>query len=113
MKLETIFFHGHCHQRAIFGTAATRALLARIPGATVRELDDGCCGMAGSFGYEKEHYELSMKIAEDRLLPVLREAPPDASIVANGFSCRHQIANATARRPRHAIELIREAILTG
>ena len=68
-----ILFHGHCHQKALAGTAATVALLERIPGAAVTELDAGCCGMAGSFGFEAEHYDLSMQIGEQRLFPALRE----------------------------------------
>ena len=71
-----ILFHGHCHQKALAGTAATVALLERIPGAQVTELDAGCCGMAGSFGFETEHYDLSMQIGESRLFPALREAAP-------------------------------------
>ena len=64
-----ILFHGHCHQKALAGTAATVALLERIPGAQVTELDAGCCGMAGSFGFETEHYDLSMQIGESRAVP--------------------------------------------
>jgi FAD/FMN-containing dehydrogenase/Fe-S oxidoreductase len=112
LRLGTILLHGHCHQKALFGTAPTLALLSRIPGAEVRELETGCCGMAGSFGYEKEHYDLSLKIAADRLLPALREAPEGASVAACGFSCRHQIADLAHRPARHAIELVREALLT-
>ena len=71
-----IVFHGHCHQKALAGTAATVELLRRIPGAEVVELDAGCCGMAGSFGFEAEHYELSMQIGESRLFPALRGERP-------------------------------------
>jgi Fe-S oxidoreductase len=105
-----ILFHGHCHQKSLFGTGPARALLGRIPGAAVKEIDSGCCGMAGSFGYEKEHYELSMKIGEDRLFPALREAKEGTLVVACGFSCRHQIADGVGMKARHVIELIREAL---
>ncbi len=74
-----IVFHGHCHQKALAGTAATVALLERIPGAEVTELDAGCCGMAGSFGFEAEHYELSMQIGESRLFPAVRAADAGAA----------------------------------
>src|SRR6185437_1428958 len=88
-----IVFHGHCHEKAGVGTEATRALLERIPGAEVVELDAGCCGMAGSFGFEAEHYELSRQVGELRLFPALRDAPPDAVVAASGVSCRQQIGH--------------------
>ena len=91
-------FHGHCHQKALAGTAATVALLERIPGAEVVELDAGCCGMAGSFGFEAEHYELSMRIGGMRLFPAVRLEPAETLIAATGVSCRQQIAHGTAPR---------------
>jgi Fe-S oxidoreductase len=105
-----ILFHGHCHQKAEVGTAATVALLRRIPGAEVVELDAGCCGMAGSFGFESEHYELSMTIGEDRLFPAVRAEPASTLIAATGTSCRQQIAHGTPRRAQHPLELIAAAI---
>jgi Fe-S oxidoreductase len=104
-----IVVHGHCHEKAITGTAATVALLRRIPGAQVEELDAGCCGMAGSFGFEREHYELSMRIAGLRLFPAL-EAAGDALVAATGVSCRQQISHGTGREPRHPFELVRAAL---
>ena len=104
-----IFFHGHCHQKALAGTAASVALLERIPGARVTELDAGCCGMAGSFGFETEHYELSMKIGESRLFPALREAPPGTLVSATGVSCRQQIDHGVGQRAWHPVELVRAA----
>ena len=83
-----IVFHGHCHQKALAGTAATMALLRSIPGANVVEVDAGCCGMAGSFGFEAKHYELSMRIGELRLFPAVRAEPPETIIAATGVSCR-------------------------
>ncbi|MBN1825015.1 MAG: FAD-binding protein [Candidatus Eisenbacteria bacterium] len=106
-RAEKIWIHGHCHQKALFGTESMKRILALAPGARTREIDSGCCGMAGSFGYEKEHYELSMRVGEDRLFPALRGLPEDAVIVACGFSCRHQIADASGRRAVHWVETVR------
>ena len=97
-------FHGHCHQKALVGTGGTAAALWLVPGLEVNVLDTGCCGMAGSFGFEKEHYDLSVKIAELSLLPALRR--PRALVVATGTSCRHQIKDATGRRARHPLEVL-------
>jgi len=105
-----IVFHGHCHQKALAGTAATVALLQRIPGAQVTEIDAGCCGMAGSFGFEAEHYALSMQIGESRLFPALRTAAPGVLVTATGVSCRQQIGHGTGREARHPVELVRAAL---
>jgi FAD/FMN-containing dehydrogenase/Fe-S oxidoreductase len=107
---RTVVFHGHCHQKAEAGTAATVALLSRIPGVTVQELDAGCCGMAGSFGFESEHYEVSLQVGEDRLFPAVRSAPADAVIAATGVSCRQQIFHGTQRTAWHPAELVLEAL---
>ncbi|GAB3451062.1 FAD-binding and (Fe-S)-binding domain-containing protein [Actinophytocola sediminis] len=101
-----ILFHGHCHQKADVGTAATMALLRRIPGAEVVELDAGCCGMAGSFGFEAEHYEVSMTVGEDRLFPAVRAEPAGTLIAATGVSCRQQIGHGTSRHAHHPVELV-------
>jgi FAD/FMN-containing dehydrogenase/Fe-S oxidoreductase len=93
-----ILLHGHCHQKALVGMDAATALLARIPESEVTDLDSGCCGMAGSFGYEKEHYEISRAVGEQRLFPAIR-AEPEAVVVAAGFSCRHQISHFTGAKP--------------
>jgi FAD/FMN-containing dehydrogenase/Fe-S oxidoreductase len=105
-----ILYHGHCHQKAEIGTAATVALLSRIPGAEVVEVDAGCCGMAGSFGFEAEHYEVSMQVGEDRLFPAVRAEPEDTVVAATGVSCRQQIAHGTTRRAHHPVELVRAAL---
>lgn len=102
--------HGHCHQRASTGTAATMALVQRC-GGVIEEIPSGCCGMAGSFGYEAEHFDLSQRIGEDRLMPAVRAAAPETVIVASGFSCRQQIADATGRRPVHFAEAFGRALL--
>jgi Fe-S oxidoreductase len=97
--------HGHCHHKAIMKFDAEEEAL-RAMGLDVELLDSGCCGMAGSFGFEAAHYDVSMKVGEQVLLPAVRSAPRDAIIVADGFSCRTQIAQATDRRALHLAELI-------
>jgi Fe-S oxidoreductase len=106
-----VMYHGHCHQKAEVGTAATVALLRRIPGAEVVELDAGCCGMAGSFGFEAEHYALSMQVGADRLFPAVSAEPDDTVVVATGVSCRQQIAHGTDRRAMHPVELLRSVVV--
>ena len=106
-----ILFHGHCHQKAVTGTAATVALLRAIPGAEVTEVDAGCCGMAGSFGFEAEHYDLSLRIGELRLFPAVRAEPAGTIIAASGVSCRQQIAHGTGRAARHPLEIVRDALV--
>ncbi|WP_207930453.1 FAD-binding and (Fe-S)-binding domain-containing protein, partial [Streptomyces hainanensis] len=105
-----ILFHGHCHQKAEVGTAATMALLRRIPGARVVETDAGCCGMAGSFGFESEHYRTSLTIGGDRLFPALAAEPDDTVVAATGVSCRQQIFHGAGRTAWHPVELVREAL---
>jgi FAD/FMN-containing dehydrogenase/Fe-S oxidoreductase len=105
-----IVVHGHCHEKAVTGTRATVELLRRIPGASVEEIDAGCCGMAGSFGFESEHYELSMRIGGLRLFPSLAAEDPDVIVAATGVSCRQQIAHGTSRRARHPVELVRAVV---
>ena len=104
-------FHGHCHQKALAGTSSSVRLLSLIPGAAVVEVDAGCCGMAGSFGFEAEHYELSMQIGGMRLFPAVKAADAATLIAATGVSCRQQIEHGTGRPARHPVELIREAVL--
>ncbi|HEX2044665.1 MAG TPA: FAD-binding and (Fe-S)-binding domain-containing protein [Gaiellaceae bacterium] len=102
--------HGHCHQKALLGTEPDEELLARL-GLDVQTPDTGCCGLAGSFGYERgDHYEVSMKVGERVLLPAVRAAPPEALVVASGFSCRQQIAHATNRRALHVAEVVQLAL---
>jgi Fe-S oxidoreductase len=102
----TVRVHGHCHQKSLVGTAPLLRVLHLPPGFRVSEIDSGCCGMAGSFGFEKEHYDISMRIGEMRLFPAIRSAPPDARIVAEGISCRQQILHATGRKAQHPAELL-------
>ncbi|MFL5537753.1 MAG: (Fe-S)-binding protein, partial [Longimicrobiaceae bacterium] len=99
--------HGHCHQKAIVGMGPTTEVLSRVEGLEFRVLDSGCCGMAGSFGYEQGHYEVSRACGERVLFPAVREAAAEDLVVAPGFSCRHQIADFCAgRRALHPAELL-------
>jgi Fe-S oxidoreductase len=106
-----VLFHGHCHQKALVGTAGTTAALSLVPGLSTTTLDAGCCGMAGAFGYEKEHYDLSVKIANLALLPGLA-ADPLAVPVATGTSCRHQIRDLAGRTAFHPVEVLASAVRT-
>ena len=105
-----ILAQAHCHQRSLVGAGPMLGLLRRIPGAEVIDLDAGCCGMAGSFGYETEHYEVSRLVGEQRLLPAVRQAGPDDVIVAPGFSCRLQIQHFTGRAAVHPAVLLRSLL---
>ena len=105
-----VLLHGHCHQKAMGRLAPAKALLSRIPGATVVDLEAGCCGMAGSFGYAREHFDVSRAIGERRLLPAARGVGDGSVLVASGTSCRHQIDDFTGTRALHAAELIRSLI---
>ncbi|WP_020472944.1 FAD-binding and (Fe-S)-binding domain-containing protein [Zavarzinella formosa] len=101
-------FHGHCHQRALVGVAGSASLLKQVPGLSVKTLDAGCCGMAGAFGYEKKHYDVSVKIAGLELLPALKT--DEAGIIAaTGTSCRHQIEDLAGREAMHPLEVLWKA----
>ena len=110
---KQVLLHGHCHQKSLVGTAPALRLLRRPPGFEVREIDSGCCGMAGSFGYETEHYALSLQIGELRLFPAVRQASSGTEIVAAGISCRQQIMHATERKARHIVEVLAGALAEG
>jgi FAD/FMN-containing dehydrogenase/Fe-S oxidoreductase len=101
--------HGHCHQKSLLEMSDVGHVLAGL-GLDFEILDSGCCGLAGSFGYEADHYDISMQIGERVLLPAFRSAPPDALLVADGFSCRQQIAHATGRRALHLAEVLQLAL---
>jgi Fe-S oxidoreductase len=104
-----VILHGHCHQKAIVGVGPTVEALA-LAGYKARALPTGCCGMAGSFGYEAKHYDLSMKVGELVLFPALRAAAPDAVIAAPGTSCRHQIHDGAQRAAHHPAVLMARAL---
>ena len=109
-RADSAFIHGHCHQKAFGAFEATPRVLDWIPGLRPTVIKSGCCGMAGSFGYEAEHYELSMKMAELDLLPAVRAAPADALVVADGTSCRSQIAHGSGREAVHAAAVLAGAL---
>ena len=109
-KEKTIKIHGHCHQKALSNTAVTFDILNLPENFRVSIIPSGCCGMAGSFGYEKEHYEVSMNIGEQSLFPAVRKAPEETVISANGTSCRHQIFDGTKRSAKHPVTILREAL---
>ncbi len=106
----SIKLHGHCQQKAIASTAPTRSLLSIPENYSVEEIPSGCCGMAGSFGYEKEHYELSMKVGELVLFPAVRETDTGTIVAAPGTSCRHQIGDGTGRQALHPVEILYKAL---
>ncbi|MGH8686326.1 MAG: FAD-binding and (Fe-S)-binding domain-containing protein [Burkholderiales bacterium] len=107
---QTALLHGHCHQKAFDAMGAVEKVLKLVPGLKVATVESSCCGMAGSFGYEAEHYEVSMKMGELSLLPSVRAAAPDTLVVADGTSCRHQIADGTGRRAMHVARVLAEAL---
>jgi FAD/FMN-containing dehydrogenase/Fe-S oxidoreductase len=110
VRPRSFLLHGHCHQKALVGTSHALALLRMIPNAEVREVDSGCCGMAGSFGYEAEHHAISQAIGERVLFPTVRALAPAAEVVAMGTSCRQQVADGTGRRARHLVEVLADAL---
>lgn len=106
---EPALIHGHCHQKAVGAMKSVRRVMKSIEGLDFKILDTGCCGMAGTFGLEREHVELSHKIAAQSLLPQLNETPSE-TIIANGFSCRQQIRNLTSKQPMHLAEFFASLI---
>jgi Fe-S oxidoreductase len=102
--------HGHCHQKALSSMTPTKKMLTLPTGYEVHMINSGCCGMAGSFGYESEHYDLSMHVGELVLFPTVRAQPNNVIICASGTSCRHQIKDGTGRQAKHPIEILYEAL---
>jgi FAD/FMN-containing dehydrogenase/Fe-S oxidoreductase len=107
---STALLHGHCHQKAFDAVKPVQAVLGLIPGLDVKLIESSCCGMAGSFGYEAKHYEVSMKMGELALLPAVRQAGPDTLIVADGTSCRHQILDGAQREALHVARVLEAAL---
>jgi FAD/FMN-containing dehydrogenase/Fe-S oxidoreductase len=105
-----VLLHTHCHQRALAGTSGTVSALRLIRNLNVSVLDAGCCGMAGAFGYEKTHYDISLAIAQLELIPALQAAPA-ATVIATGTSCRHQIRDLTGRMAYHPVELLAQSLI--
>jgi FAD/FMN-containing dehydrogenase/Fe-S oxidoreductase len=108
---RSIKLHGHCQQKALSSVVASAKLLSLPENYTVETIPSGCCGMAGSFGYEKEHYDLSMKIGELVLFPAVRAAEKNTIIAAPGTSCRHQVKDGTGRKAKHPVEVLYEALI--
>ena len=104
--------HAHCHQKSITGPEPTLRALRLIPGLQVELIDSACCGMAGSFGFEAEHYDISRAMAMRSLVPAVDAVPSDVEILVTGVSCRQQIDQFSTRRPRHAVELLAESLGT-
>lgn len=110
-KAREIVLHGHCHQKALASQTPTVRMLQLPKGHKVRLIPSGCCGMAGSFGYEAEHYDLSMQIGELVLFPRVRDTPMEVTIASPGTSCRHQILDGTGRHSLHPVQILREALI--
>lgn len=108
---QTIWLHGHCQQKALISTKSTLTMLQIPKNHIVKEINSGCCGMAGSFGFEKEHYKVSMQVGELVLFPTIRNLPDNVLIAAPGTSCRHQILDGTNRKAIHPIELLYNALI--
>jgi Fe-S oxidoreductase len=107
---STVILHGHCHQKSMGLVAPARELLSRIPSCKVVDLDSGCCGMAGSFGYSKDHYEVSRQIGERRLLPAARALKSGELLAAAGTSCRHQVAHFSGAAAHHPAVILHSLI---
>ena len=108
---KQVMFHGHCHQKAITGTSDAMFVLNLPPGYQAELINAGCCGMAGSFGFEKEHYDISMQIGGLSLFPAI-ESKPDWEVAVMGVSCRQQVEHGAGRRARHLVEVLRDAVVT-
>ena len=104
-----VLLQGHCHQKALAGTDSALSVLRSMPGCEVEEIPSGCCGMAGSFGFGREHYDISMQIGEQTLFPAVR-AGNGATVVSDGVSCRQQIADGAGVQAKHLAEVIAEAL---
>ncbi|HSH99137.1 MAG TPA: FAD-linked oxidase C-terminal domain-containing protein, partial [Reyranella sp.] len=110
IEQKTALLHGHCHQKAFGAMSAVQDVLALVPDLAVKPIESSCCGMAGSFGYEAEHYATSIAMAELSLLPAVREAAADTLVVADGTSCRHQIADGANRHALHVAQVLERAL---
>jgi Fe-S oxidoreductase len=110
---QTAYVHGHCHQKAFDAFTPVLQVLSWIPDLAVQAIESSCCGMAGAFGYEAEHFDVSMRMAEASLLPAVRSAPDGALIVADGTSCRHQIHDGAGREALHVARILERALPVG
>ena len=110
-KANKVLFHAHCHQKALAGTDSSMGALRLPPGVEVELVNAGCCGMAGSFGFEKEHYDISMTIGGESLFPAVNGKDDDWELAVTGVSCRQQIEDGTGRKARHLVEILRDALV--
>ncbi len=110
-ETKEVSFHGHCYQKSLASTLPVKEVLSFPKNYSASEIDSGCCGMAGSFGYESEHYQLSMQIAELKLLPAVRNTKPTTLLAASGTSCRHQIKDGSQREANHPVEVLFNALI--
>ncbi len=106
---RNVRFHGHCHEKSLIGTDAAVSILTAATQGSATEIDSGCCGMAGAFGHEAEHYDVARAVGEERLFPAVRERRGD-TIAVTGFSCRCQIQHHTDAQPKHVMEIIADAL---
>ena len=111
LETKKALLHGHCHQKAFGAMSAVQEALSLVPDLAVSPIESSCCGMAGSFGYEAEHYETSIAMAELSLLPAVRKADADTLVVADGTSCRHQIADGSDRQAIHVAQVLERALV--
>jgi Fe-S oxidoreductase len=109
-QIKTLKIHAHCYQKSLGNPADTFKILNLPRNYKVTLLSTGCCGMAGSFGYEAEHYEISQKIGDERLFPAIKKMDSETLLAANGTSCRHQISDGTQREALHPVSLLFEAL---
>ena len=105
-----LLFHGHCHQKALVGTAPAMKVLTAIPSCDAVEIESGCCGMAGAFGFETEHYDISLAIGEQALFPAIRSQEGEFVVVSEGISCRQQIEHGTGKSAKHLVEVLADAL---
>ncbi len=109
-KISKLLYHGHCHEKSLIGTGSAMRLLNACTGGKATEINSGCCGMAGAFGHEVEHYDIAKAVGEQRLFPVIRDRR-DAAVAVSGFSCRHQVHHHTGVRAKHVVEYVAEALV--
>jgi Fe-S oxidoreductase len=109
--VKRVLFHGHCHQKSLVGTASSLQALRLPPHYEVELVNSGCCGMAGSFGFEKEHYDISMTIGGQSLFPAVNAKGPEWEVAVMGVSCRQQVEHGTGRPARHLAEVLRDALV--
>jgi Fe-S oxidoreductase len=107
---KKVLFHGHCHQKALAGTASSLFALRLPSGYRVEQVNAGCCGMAGAFGFQREHYDISMNIGGQALFPAVNTKDADWEVAVTGVSCRQQIEHGTGRKARHLVEVLQDAL---